>query len=91
MQSMVNVGPVLQSVTLSKRRKAATISGQEVAIGGKFGDATLIGVSDSEATLRNPDGTLQTLRMYPQIEKKVILQKETRLAKKAGSLTKPKE
>jgi MSHA biogenesis protein MshK len=90
-QSTVSVGPVLQSVTLSKRRKVATISGQEVTIGGKFGEATLIRMSDSDATLRHPDGTLETLRMYPRIEKKVILPKEAKPAKGIGGRTKLKE
>lgn len=65
------VGPVLQSVSMSKSRKTATINGQEVAIGEKFGDATLIKVLDSEVVLRNPDGSMETLRMYPQVEKTV--------------------
>jgi MSHA biogenesis protein MshK len=75
-QPQVNVGPVLQSVTMSKRRRHATISGQEVAIGGKFGEAVLVKISDSEVTLRNPDGALEKLQMFPQVEKKVIVPKE---------------
>lgn len=66
-------GPVLQSVLLSPGRKIAVISGQSVRVGGKFGDATLIKVSDHEAVLRNGDGTLQTLKMYPAVEKRVIV------------------
>ncbi|MCX7628536.1 MAG: hypothetical protein N2Z69_09035 [Methylophilaceae bacterium] len=66
------VGPVLQAVTLSKSRKVAVISGQEVPLGGRYGEAKLIRLSDSEAVLRNPDGTLQTLSMYTRVEKKVL-------------------
>jgi MSHA biogenesis protein MshK len=90
-QRSMSSGPVLQSVSISKRRKVATIGGQEVAIGGKFGESTLIRISDSEVTLRNPDGVLETLRMYPQVEKKVILHKETKPAKKAANRAKPRE
>lgn len=67
-----DLAPVLQAVTLSKSRRVAVISGQEVALGGKFGDATLIRLTDSKAVLRSPDGTLQTLSMYGRVEKKVL-------------------
>jgi len=81
-------GPVLQAVSLSRHRKLATISGQQVMLGGRYGDATLVVVRDSEVTLRNPDGTLETLRMHPQVEKKVILQQEARPRKTAAGRTK---
>lgn len=90
-QEAVSAAQVLQSVTLSRQRKVATISGQEVALGGKLGDATLIAIHDSDVTLRNADGTLETLRMYPQIEKKVIQQKELSPVKKSTTRTKIKE
>lgn len=64
-------GPVLQSVMLSSGRKMAVISGQTVRVGEKFGDATLVRVSDQEAVLRAGDGTLQVLKMYPAVEKTV--------------------
>jgi len=82
-QPQVDVGPVLQSVTMSKRRRHATINGQEVAVGGKFGEATLVKLSDSQATLRNPDGTLETVHMYPQVEKKMIVPEAPGAKKKA--------
>ncbi len=68
-------GPVLQSVMLGTKRKAALISGQLVAVGGKYGDAVLVRVTDHSAELRNPDMTMQVLLMHPTIEKKVIVQK----------------
>lgn len=61
--------PVLQSVYLARGRTAAVINGQEVKLGEKFGDATLIKVQDNEVTLRNANGELQTIKMYPDIEK----------------------
>lgn len=65
-------GPVLQSVMLSSGRKAAVISGQMVRVGEKFEEATLVRVTDQEAVLRGEDGALQTLKMHPAVEKKVI-------------------
>ena len=67
------VGPVLQSVLLAPGRKVAVISGQAVRVGEKFGDATLTRVTDQEVVLRKDDGTLQTLKMHPAVEKKVIV------------------
>ncbi|TSA49209.1 MAG: hypothetical protein D4R48_03850 [Nitrosomonadales bacterium] len=61
--------PVLQAVYLSPGRTAAIINGREVKLGEKFGEAKLIKVQDSEVTLRNPDGTEETLKMNPAIEK----------------------
>lgn len=70
--------PVLQSVTLGAGRKSAMISGQVVKVGEKFGDATLVSVSDHEAILRNPDRSLQTLSLYPNVEKKTrIIRRNT--------------
>jgi MSHA biogenesis protein MshK len=68
-------GPVLQSVMMGTGRKAAMISGQMVAVGEKFGDATLLRVTETSAVLRNPDMSLQTLQMHPAVEKKVTIQK----------------
>jgi hypothetical protein len=79
-------GPVLQSVMLGARHKAALISGQLVPVGGKYGDAVLVRVSDHSAELRNPDMTMQILLMHPTIEKKVIVQKP--MSKKISSKNK---
>lgn len=67
-------GPVLQSVLMAPGRKIAVISGQPVQVGGKYGDAVLIRITDQEAALRNTDGTLQILKMHPAVEKKIIVQ-----------------
>lgn len=45
-------GPQLQSVLLSPQRKVAVISGQSVRLGDKYGDARLVRLTDSAATLR---------------------------------------
>jgi MSHA biogenesis protein MshK len=78
-------GPVLQTVMMSAKRKVAVISGQVVALGEKYGDATLIRMTDSEVVLRNSDKTLQTLKMHPAVEKKEVLQKPTENISKSAS------
>ncbi len=67
------VGPVLQSVMMAPGRKFATISGQTLRVGEKFGGATLVKVSDQEVVLRESDGTLQILKMHPAVDKTVSM------------------
>lgn len=62
-QVVQNTGPVLQSVMLGVQYRAAIINGKKVKMGGKFEKATLVGLSENSATLKNPDGTTQTLMM----------------------------
>ncbi|OGB23043.1 MAG: hypothetical protein A3I66_08475 [Burkholderiales bacterium RIFCSPLOWO2_02_FULL_57_36] len=61
-------GPVLQSVLVSPARKVAIISGQTVNLGGKFGDARVTKITESEVTLSGSNG-VQTLKLFPGIEK----------------------
>ena len=68
-----DTGPVLQSVMLGPKYHAAIISGQRVLLGKKYGEATLIRLSDREAVLRYPDRTTKTLVMDYAIEKKLVL------------------
>jgi MSHA biogenesis protein MshK len=69
-------GPVLQSVMIGPKYHAAIISGQMVLLGKKYGEATLIHLSNQEAVLRNPDMTTQTLVIDYAIEKKPVLPAE---------------
>ena len=46
---------VLQSVLISPGRKLAVINGSVVPLGGKVGDATLAGISESEVVLQYAD------------------------------------
>ncbi|HEY3325700.1 MAG TPA: hypothetical protein VGK14_00860 [Novimethylophilus sp.] len=71
-QPAANLGPVLQMVTISRHRKSATISGQQLLLGEKYGEAVLIRVADGEVSLRNVDGSLENLRMYAGVEKKMV-------------------
>ena len=64
-------GPQLQSVLLSPGRKLAVISGEMVALGGKYGDATLVRLTESEAVLK-AGGELQVLKLYPGVDKKPV-------------------
>ena len=67
---LLPTGPMLQSVMLGAQYRAAIIDGQKVVLGQKYGDATLIKLSEREALLRNPDGTTQTLSLSV-VDKKI--------------------
>ncbi len=63
-------GPVLQSVMLSPGRKVAVISGEMVVLGGRYGSARLVRLSESEAVLK--DGAETTvLKLFPLVEKRM--------------------
>jgi MSHA biogenesis protein MshK len=64
-------GPVLQSILIGPNRHVAVISGQTVALNGKFGEQTLIKMSETEVVLRNGK-EFQTLRLFPDFNKKPI-------------------
>jgi MSHA biogenesis protein MshK len=64
------VGNQLQSVMISPTRKAAIINGVVVELGGKYGDAVLMGVAEDEVVLRSGDSR-QVLKLHPAVEKKV--------------------
>ncbi len=64
-------GPELQSVLISTTRNVAVINGQTVPLGGKFRDATLIGITGSGVELRS-GSRVEVLRLFPQVEKKSL-------------------
>lgn len=67
---MVSSGPVLQSVKLTQGRKVAMISGEMVALGGRYGSARLVKLTESEAVLK--DGAETTvLKLFPLVEKRM--------------------
>jgi MSHA biogenesis protein MshK len=61
----------LQSVLISGRRKIAVINGETVSLGGKVGDATLVGVEATDVTL-DRNGQRETVHMFSGIEKKPV-------------------
>ncbi|MDD4929463.1 MAG: hypothetical protein PHP85_09325 [Gallionella sp.] len=59
----------LQSILISRQRRAAIIDGELVALGGKHGDATLIEVNEESVVLRNGQGR-QVLSLFPDVIKR---------------------
>lgn len=77
-------GPQLQSVLLSSGRKLAVIDGVTVALGGRFGAATLVRITETEVVLRG-DAGLTRLTLYPGVEKKSARRSDVRSAAPAAA------
>lgn len=76
-------GPVLQSVMLSQERKVAVISGEMVPLGGRYGSARLVKLTESEAVLKEGKETT-VLKLFPLVEKRMAGE----MKKNAGRTTK---
>ena len=59
--------PVLSSIKITPTEKTAVIGGETVRLGGRYGDARVIKITDSEVVLRTSAGT-ETLRLYPEVD-----------------------
>jgi len=57
----------LQSIIISKTRRAAIIDGKTVELGGKHGDAKLIEVNEGGVVLRGAQGK-QVMTMFPGVK-----------------------
>lgn len=62
----------LQIVRSSGGKRTAFIDGTEVRVGTKIAGSTVVALSESAATLRDEEGHLTSLSMYPGIEKRPI-------------------
>lgn len=61
---------VLQSVLISPRLKVAIINGETVKLGDSYGAAKVVKISESGVVL-DTDGKLQTLKLFPGVEKEL--------------------
>lgn len=57
----------LQSIIISKTRRAAIIDGETVELGGKHGDAKLIEVNEGSVVLSNLQGR-RVLTLFPDVK-----------------------
>ena len=63
--------PLLQSVMISRTERSAIIGGERVKLGGKYRDAQVVSITETEVVLRSAHGN-ETLRLYPGIEMKPV-------------------
>lgn len=57
----------LQSIIISKNRRAAIIGGETVELGGKYGDAKLIEVNEGSIVLRSAQGR-RVMTLFPDVK-----------------------
>ena len=57
----------LQSIIISKTRRAAIIDGETVELGGKHGDAKLVEVNEGSVVLRSARGR-QVMTLFPDVK-----------------------
>lgn len=62
-------GAVLQSVMIMPNARFAIISGDRVEVGGRYRDAQVVRITETEVVLRRAEGT-ESLKMYPEVEMK---------------------
>ena len=58
-----------QVVIISTDRRQATINGQTVVLGGRYGNATLVRISDEEIVLKRADAT-EVIRLYSSVHRR---------------------
>ena len=59
--------PHLQSVMITPTTRLAIIGGETVHVGGRYGEARVVRITESTVVLRTAGGA-ETLRMYPGVE-----------------------
>ncbi len=57
----------LQSIIISRNRRAAIIGSETVELGGKYGDAKLIEVNEGSIVLRSTQG-LRVMTLFPDVK-----------------------
>lgn len=62
-----DMAPGLQSIIISKNRRAAIIDGENIELGGKHGDAKLIEVNEGNVVLQGAQGR-QVLALFPDVQ-----------------------
>jgi MSHA biogenesis protein MshK len=62
-------GPRLESVLIAPDRRLAVISGQQVRLGGKYGEGQVVRITETEVVIRNGEAT-ETLKLLPEAQKR---------------------
>jgi MSHA biogenesis protein MshK len=65
--AMAGASPA-QVVVISSDRRQATINGRTVSVGGRYGDATLVRISDEEIVLQRA-GSTEIIRLYSSVKR----------------------
>jgi MSHA biogenesis protein MshK len=80
----------LQSVLISSGRRVAVISGQAVPLGGMYGEAKVVKITETEVVLKKGTET-EVLKLYPDVDKELVKRGAARTAqlrKREGAVEK---
>lgn len=69
----------LQSVLIAKGRRVAVISGQAVPLGGMYGEARVVKITETEVVLKK-GGETEVLKLYPDVEREPVKRGAARTA-----------
>jgi len=58
-----------QVVIISKDRRQVTINGRTVSLGERYGNATVVRITDEEIVLQRPEAT-ETIKLYSSVQRK---------------------
>ena len=64
-------GPRLQSIRISARERSAIISGHRMTVGDRLGDTRVLAI-ERNAVVLEVGGVSQTLKLFPDIGKRII-------------------
>ena len=70
-------GPRLESVLIAPDRRIAVISGQQVRLGGRYGEGHVVRITESEVVIRKAEG-VETLKLFPEAEKRPRARRDKR-------------
>jgi MSHA biogenesis protein MshK len=68
--AVASPGLSLTAIKRSGNKRVAVIGGQEVAVGGRYQDARVVRISESEVVLRR-GREITVLKLYPHVEKRL--------------------
>ncbi len=78
-------GPRLQSILISPNRRVAVIGGRTVPLGGNYGDARVVRITETEVVLQTGQER-QSLRLHPEVEKRERRQSATKRTTAKGAV-----
>jgi MSHA biogenesis protein MshK len=58
-----------QVVIISKDRRQVTINGRTVSLGERYGNATVVRITDEEIVLQRPEAT-ETIKLYSSVQRR---------------------
>ena len=73
-EGVASPGISLTAIKRSGTQRLAVIGGQEIAVGGRYQDARVVRITESEVVLRR-GAEITVLKLYPHVEKRLRGQK----------------